>query len=585
MSKVATVIVAILAALIGFGYYLDPNGEVIQELTGTGTGKIQIDTTAKMDDEYEYDHEAEKDNHDVPVDVPVPVTSEPDPEPEPEPATEPEPEPAPEALNYQHSDILQAIRQKDTAKIHQILRHQPNLAQSTDQNGWTILHELARAPSGHDETIHYLVQDATININIKSHVDLNARNGKDKNHDTVLDVAIQFQGIEHEVVQYLQSHGAKTAQEMDAMEASRYEQILNEAFEAGDHKTLKTVLEAQPHLQLGQKRDGNGWTLLHEAVRFGDLDMIRVLMEVGNSDVNARNGKDHNGDSVLDVAGIFIKDENHQVANYLISKGAKSAKDLDAVPVVDAVVDTVVDAVDAVEDYKLEDLRVALIRKEHDLCIHILNAQPDLVNSRDQNGWTILHEAVRLGNFEMVQFLVEKGDASVYVRNGKQGDQDDALDIAHEFLNQHHDVVRYLEHLDLGAEKEKSNAENENVNVNVNERAQLIKALSDEDMPKCTAILKQRPEFAQQTDDNGWTILHEAVRFGNLPMTELLVEDFNVDVNLRTHGNGRVGEGGSPLYYAWNSFGSDQHPLVKYLVDSGAVYIEPVVTAVQEDEL
>jgi ankyrin repeat protein len=104
-------------------------------------------------------------------------------------------------------------------------------------------------------------------------------------------------------------------------------------------------------------------------------------------------------------------------------------------------------------------------------------------------------------------------------------------------------------------------------------------------MPKCTAILKQRPEFAQQTDDNGWTILHEAVRFGNLPMTELLVEDFNVDVNLRTHGNGRVGEGGSPLYYAWNSFGSDQHPLVKYLVDSGAVYIEPVVAAVQEDEL
>jgi prolyl 4-hydroxylase len=46
----------------------------------------------------------------------------------------------------------------------------------------------------------------------------------------------------------------------------------------------------------------------------------------------------------------------------------------------------------------------------------------DVVNSRDSNGWTALHEGVRRGNVEVVRFLLERGsDVNLRTESTKMG--------------------------------------------------------------------------------------------------------------------------------------------------------------------
>ena len=61
------------------------------------------------------------------------------------------------------------------------------------------------------------------------------------------------------------------------------------------------------------------------------------------------------------------------------------------------------------------------------------------VNTQDKHGWTNLHHAATLGQFEEVRRLVERG-ADVNIRNNKDGWA--ALIAA--AVNGHGDIVQYL---------------------------------------------------------------------------------------------------------------------------------------------
>ena len=67
---------------------------------------------------------------------------------------------------------------------------------------------------------------------------------------------------------------------------------------------LKQVLDK--NASLVNKRDRNGWTPLHEAVRDGNLNVIALLLERG-ADVNARMGRNEEGGSAL-----FLAMEHHR---------------------------------------------------------------------------------------------------------------------------------------------------------------------------------------------------------------------------------------------------------------------------------
>jgi prolyl 4-hydroxylase len=88
---------------------------------------------------------------------------------------------------------------------------------------------------------------------------------------------------------------------------------------AGDIRNLKRILDKQADVV--NIRDANGWTPLHEAVRTGDLEIIRLLIDRG-SEVNARTGLKGEGGGPLDLAKKAYGD-GHEIVDFIQSRGGQ----------------------------------------------------------------------------------------------------------------------------------------------------------------------------------------------------------------------------------------------------------------------
>ena len=66
----------------------------------------------------------------------------------------------------------------------------------------------------------------------------------------------------------------------------------------------------------------NGWTALHEAVRSGNTDTVRLLLERG-AEINSRTGKQETGGSPLYMAKHVFLEDDHEIVDLLESRGGK----------------------------------------------------------------------------------------------------------------------------------------------------------------------------------------------------------------------------------------------------------------------
>ena len=159
-----------------------------------------------------------------------------------------------------------------------------------------------------------------------------------------------------------------------------------------------------------------------------------------------------------------------------------------------------------------------------------------LIDARDEQGWTPLHEAARNGHIETISYLLEigadinalthPGATATYIAEYNQGA--DSL------------VVRYLE--------SRGGIRREPVQISPTLPHSLA---GDGQLDRLRELADAvNPRYLHVQDSNGWTPLHEASRMGHAEVVKYLLEE-GAALNAQTN------DGGTPLYYAAQFQGTD----------------------------
>jgi ankyrin repeat protein len=184
------------------------------------------------------------------------------------------------------------------------------------------------------------------------------------------------------------------------------------------------------------------------------------------------------------------------------------------------------------------------------------------INIKDSNGWQPIHEAVKSGDLNVVQFLVDHG-AGVGERTDVGGT---ALWWSIHQNGEDHPVSLYLRDIDAPFEGDNVEEEPESESDNEPEdegSSELHLIASEGNVDAAKQILNIHRDLLSATDANGWQPLHEAVMSSKLEMVKFLVSA-GADLNFLTF------KGGTPLWWSMRAHGED-HPVTIYLNSVDAV--------------
>jgi hypothetical protein len=119
---------------------------------------------------------------------------------------------------------------------------------------------------------------------------------------------------------FTQIEDLKSAEEQDR--DHRVYEAMRDAASDGNKVVLAQLLKSK-HADLLHNRDENGWQLLHEAIRGGDLDTVKMLVDLG-ADVRV---KVYDGGAALWVARSYLEEDN-PIIQYLVDIGAPEEEEL-----------------------------------------------------------------------------------------------------------------------------------------------------------------------------------------------------------------------------------------------------------------
>ena len=101
-------------------------------------------------------------------------------------------------LDFDDSNVRAEAFHGNVRLLATLLDRAPQFLDAADENGWRPIHEAVRND-----------QFAAVNLLIARGADLNARTGREMDGSSPLDMAIEYWGVDSELYQLLERHGAQ----------------------------------------------------------------------------------------------------------------------------------------------------------------------------------------------------------------------------------------------------------------------------------------------------------------------------------------------------------------------------------------
>lgn len=365
--------------------------------------------------------------------------------------------------------------------------------QSPNDRGSTAL-QLA-CESGQTNCVRYILNNkADINV-------------KDEEDETVLHYAAR--GGSAEIMKMLlagnpiEQLSAQTADEEGLLRPSGLEVFIDQkniygktalhvAAKEGKLEVLKTILEAGANVTV---IDENGWNAIHFAASEGKLEVAKYLNEVDGSLITEQTNE---GETALHLAAAERNDHFHlpPIYNWLVETcvDTKATDKRGWNALHRAAKEGNLKAAKLLREK--EPSLMKMETKKGETALH-LAAENDrdivaicewllfndvTIDAVDDEGWNAIHKAIRCNNYLVAKFLHKK-DVNLVKQNTKKGET--ALHLAsmtdYETLGYDHSLFEWVH--------------------------------------------KQTNDYAA-VDDEGWTTLHHAVRWGDFKLSKLLCKSF-----------------------------------------------------------
>ena len=363
--------------------------------------------------------------------------------------------------------------------------------QMSDDDGWSVLHFSAKA--GNIELFQYLIDEGSDVYRQKgdgmNSLHIAALNG----HLRLCKVLLEFYNVD---LQMIDDNGWS---------------VLHSAAKGGNLELFQYLIDKGSDVYR-KKRDG--MNCLHIVAEDGHLRLCKVLLEIYSVDLQII---DDNGWSVLHSAA---KDGNLELFQYLIDKGS--------------------DVYRRKRD-GMNCLHIAAVNGRFRLCKVLLETYKPNLQVSDDDGWSVLHFAAKAGNIELFQYLIDKG-SDVY---RQKGDGMNCLHIA--AVNGHLRLCKMLlETYKLDLQMTDDNGRSVLHSVSEDGNLELFQYLIEKGsdvytrkrdgmncldiaaangcLRLCKILLETYKLDLPMIDDNGCSVLQFAARAGNLELVQYLIE-------------------------------------------------------------
>ncbi|WP_264328502.1 ankyrin repeat domain-containing protein [Wolbachia endosymbiont (group A) of Andrena hattorfiana] len=275
-------------------------------------------------------------------------------------------------------------------------------------------------------------------------------------------------------------------------------------------------LDVVEYLVAGEKsslevKDNSGRVSLHYAAYNGKLDVVKYFIDEKKIDVNI---KDNNGWASLHWASWG---GHLDVVKYLIDKKANiNAKDKNSKIPLDVATgqkhDDVVEYLQQTQ-LSLNKQLIAAVQGGDLSKVKNLVSQGTSLDTKYNDGWTLMHYAAYEGRLDIVKYLVDKwAILEIKYNDGRTFSCNTSLDSASDLVNSYFDTMKCLIGKENSLEVKDNSGKTPLHCAASNGKLDIVKYFVDEE--KIDASIK---------DNSGWTPLHWASWNGHLDVAKYLI--------------------------------------------------------------